>query len=90
MQKVGLSVQGGIYIIAIGLKLDSALCTSTNGRQWLQVSPGAMFGLGTGAAADLNVRSYTVDNRGRGYFIPILQSKILRPLSLLLRKKGRK
>lgn len=40
-EKVGISAVAGLFIVGVKVKLDGARCTATNGRKWIEVSPGA-------------------------------------------------
>ncbi len=43
-------------VIAVGVKLGAAFCTSTNGRQWIEVSPGGAIGYGVTVEGDAGTR----------------------------------
>jgi hypothetical protein len=43
--KIGLQAQAGLFL-TIGLKVDGSYCVGTNGRKWLEISPGVAGGFG--------------------------------------------
>jgi hypothetical protein len=52
--KIGVAVSGA-YFGGIGIKIDGSYCLASNGRQWLEVSPGVGVGGGLGFNANVNV-----------------------------------